>query len=1370
MKKIVFVLSMGLLLLNGCSKEETNNNGGETLKTVKLTFEKLIVNNATITITDLLAHIKEKEKDGFAIKNLSSNATDILSIAGKAPNYQLTIKKYGQVTLTMVLYKKGYKEVTLKAVLVIKQPNLTFRKLVTAKSNITSQEMLSHIDNSAGYKVKGITLKDTSFGSVTGTTPNLKITLTKYGNFTADLVLSKTGHLDANIKDAPFEFTKDSSPNDLKFKKLSITNKNKVTAQELIDNIQGTKAGYQLKAVSFVDSSYGTVTGSKPDFVLNLKKPGDFTVNLTLEHKNKKDVSMSAAIQLTLTKLIFSKYIHTVSGGKTIKGAKLMNNIWGATGYHLRKIVLNDTNFGTVSGTDITLKKAGSFNATLTLSKVGSNDEVLPAEIEVVLPNLTFTELAIGYKSQITKEEIIAQIKGNKTDYDIKQITLDSAALVYANTTKSQGLYIKKAGAFTASILLANPHYFDVLIKNAQFQFHKNTAPNDLKFNKIKLRDEFKINALQILGNITGDKMGYKIKTVKLSDDSYATVTGTKPNFVLNLKKAGDFTINLTLEHDTKKDVSISADIQLTVTKLVFSKYIHTISRGKTIKGDHLMNNILGGSGFSLKKITLKNDDFGTVSGTDINLKKAGLFQATLTISKAGTDKNLDAQIEVVLPHLTFSKLTTTYKGVLNKTLILNHVAGNKTGYVLKEVVLGTSPQPVATINATTGDIQLKKIGAFTASIVLTNPNYFDVSIANAQFEITKATYSKVLNFNKLKRGFITGGDNDITSVQLLKQIDGAQEGGFKLKSITLNDGSFATVGGTKPNLKITPKKTGNFTAKIVLEHPTFLDLSITDATFEILSDSTEVKSWKFAGQAATINGTHITVQYPFGTPVNALKATVEISKGASIKPDPEINTDYTNPVNFTVTAEDENTTRKYTLTVTFGDPNISYTGGWRDKNAYTARIDHKAGKITLEVNSADFELDFKLDGATITPDPNTISDWTNEVSFTVQKRSSKKTYGMRVTVDGKNIIKVGDANIKNTMTTEIGKHGNTANYNYIDVSEVTDMTSLFAGYGDIAVDGRRNSFDGDISKWDVSKVTKMQQMFEKSRFNQPIGDWDVSKVKNMRAMFNNNHLFGRDISKWDVSNVINMQQMFRKAVSFDRPIGNWTVSSVANMNGMFYGASFNQSIVNWDTSSVTDMSYMFYEADEFNQPIGNWIVSEVKDMSYMFSDAHKFNQPIGNWIVSEVEDMSYMFYGAHKFNQPIGNWTVSEVEDMSHMFFRAYQFNQPIGDWTVSNVENMQGMFHGATKFNQPIGNWTVSSVKNMQSMFNGATKFNQPIGSWTVSSVENMRYMFYDAIKFNQNIKDWDVDQVTKCTDFSKDATNFDPANKPTGFTCSQ
>ena len=42
-------------------------------------------------------------------------------------------------------------------------------------------------------------------------------------------------------------------------------------------------------------------------------------------------------------------------------------------------------------------------------------------------------------------------------------------------------------------------------------------------------------------------------------------------------------------------------------------------------------------------------------------------------------------------------------------------------------------------------------------------------------------------------------------------------------------------------------------------------------------------------------------------------------------------------------------------------------------------------------------------------------------------------------------------------------------------------------------------SFNGDLSSWDVSKVTDMSNMFQSATsFNQPLSSWDVSKVTDM--------------------------------------------------------------------------------------------------------------------------------------------------------------------------------------------------------------------------------------------------------------------------------
>ena len=85
------------------------------------------------------------------------------------------------------------------------------------------------------------------------------------------------------------------------------------------------------------------------------------------------------------------------------------------------------------------------------------------------------------------------------------------------------------------------------------------------------------------------------------------------------------------------------------------------------------------------------------------------------------------------------------------------------------------------------------------------------------------------------------------------------------------------------------------------------------------------------------------------------------------------------------------------------------------------------------------------------------------------------------------------------------------------------------------------------------------------------------------------------EISNWDVSNVTNMENMFELegAVSFNQPLNKWNVSNVKIMYRMFAGArSFNQPLNKWNVSKVRDMDAMFEGARSFNQPLNNWNVS----------------------------------------------------------------------------------------------------------------------------------------------------------------------------------
>ena len=368
--------------------------------------------------------------------------------------------------------------------------------------------------------------------------------------------------------------------------------------------------------------------------------------------------------------------------------------------------------------------------------------------------------------------------------------------------------------------------------------------------------------------------------------------------------------------------------------------------------------------------------------------------------------------------------------------------------------------------------------------------------------------------------------------------------------------------------------------------------------------------------------------------------------------------------------------------------------------------------------------------------------------------------------------------------------------------TQITNMSSLFSG---------KQSFNDNISNWDVSNVTNMNNMFNNARaFNQDISSWDVSNVTAMQQMFENARLFNQNIDAWDVSSVTNMSSMFKNAFQFNQPItsapNRWNVSNVLNFHGFLWGAnSFNHPVewggadgtvsatnmwgmmrssslnssITLNTDNVINMQTMFEGASVFNSPLNFSNTSNVRRIGWMFKNAYKFNQPlnfntsslldikqaffnakdfnqnINNWDVSSVTNFELVFKNAEDFNQPLNNWDTANATSMKQMF-QSSSFNQDISSWDVSKVANMQETFR-STPFNQDISSWNVSSLKNASSMFRFATAFNQDIGSWNTSSLENTIYMFGNADAFNQDIDGWDVSKVLRFGGMFQNAINF-------------
>ncbi len=481
-----------------------------------------------------------------------------------------------------------------------------------------------------------------------------------------------------------------------------------------------------------------------------------------------------------------------------------------------------------------------------------------------------------------------------------------------------------------------------------------------------------------------------------------------------------------------------------------------------------------------------------------------------------------------------------------------------------------------------------------------------------------------------------------------------------------------------------------------------------------------------------------IVLEVAAGTDITDLIPTFELSDSATISPESGVGNDFSEPVIYTVTAQDGVTTQEWSVSVVLNRTHFTTT--WQtDIN--------RANNATILI-PVDFNLDYNYsiywgDGhSDHEVDDQMIHTYDSPGTYTVSISGEFPRLNFsRNFSDAARIISIdqwGDIEWQSMESSFRRCHNLTCNASDVpDLSLVTNTSAMFL---------EAFVFQGELSNWDVSTVTNMNAMFARARlFNSDIGDWDVGNVTNMESMFSGASSFNRDIGDWDVRNVTDMEGMFNNATSFNRPIGNWTTSNVTIMTTLFRGAeAFNQDIGSWDVSNVTRMNGMFKGAISFNMDIGSWDVSNVRDLQFMFCDAVRFDSDISSWDLSNATGFRGMFQGAHDFNQDINNWAIENFTNLSNMFAGAVSFNQDLNEWDVSSVAYMDRVFAGSTSFNGDISNWNTENVRTMSHMFDSAISFNRELSSWDVNNVNDMNSSFRETHSFDQDLSEWTISSV--------------------------
>jgi hypothetical protein len=176
---------------------------------------------------------------------------------------------------------------------------------------------------------------------------------------------------------------------------------------------------------------------------------------------------------------------------------------------------------------------------------------------------------------------------------------------------------------------------------------------------------------------------------------------------------------------------------------------------------------------------------------------------------------------------------------------------------------------------------------------------------------------------------------------------------------------------------------------------------------------ATDILTFVVASQvgSTTVNATNhtITVHMPFGTNLTALQPTITLSPLATVSPTSGTATNFTNPVNYTVTGGDAVTSQVWVVTITNIDPDTN-----TDILTFTLAAQTGAASIDLVNHTVSIEVAYNTTvtslsptitvygTATINPTSGTARNFTNPVTYTVtaQDAGTTQVWTVTVTVD----------------------------------------------------------------------------------------------------------------------------------------------------------------------------------------------------------------------------------------------------------------------------------------------------------------------------------------------------------------------------------
>ncbi|MDH7447529.1 BspA family leucine-rich repeat surface protein [Aquimarina sp. 2201CG14-23] len=361
------------------------------------------------------------------------------------------------------------------------------------------------------------------------------------------------------------------------------------------------------------------------------------------------------------------------------------------------------------------------------------------------------------------------------------------------------------------------------------------------------------------------------------------------------------------------------------------------------------------------------------------------------------------------------------------------------------------------------------------------------------------------------------------------------------------------------------------------------------------------------------------------------------------------------------------------------------------------------------------------------------------------------------------------------------------------DLSQIQFMDRMFENTSSFVDNG------GEMNNWDVSTVTSMTGLFERSAFNENINDWDVSKVEDFSSMFKNNTSFNQPLNNWNTEKANDLTNMFDGATAFNQPIGMWNTALAQYFDFMFLNAStFNQNLGSWDISNTdrnsmdgmltgSAMSQINYDAT-----LIGWatlesgeiqIPTDVKldaDTFYCLSETAR-NTLTGapyNWTINDLgnscpEDAFITTWQTTTTNESITiptngsgynyivDWGDGTIEtgftgNATHLYATADTYTVKItGDFPRIYFNNT-----GDIEKIQSIEQWGTQPWKSFQNAFSGCSQLQITANDAPdLSDVTNLTNMFRSCTSLDTpDFSNWDTSSITVMKEMFYRANNFD------------